>query len=121
MEEWQKPGGHPCVPYFDHWEAENQRKSEEYRKALDSLIRNKPKLKIYYDPEMIQKQESTNEKVSSSEDIHTEKPAIEELSQSEDKESNRNKKRIIKILIILGIIGAMSYFIYLGFQIGKLG
>ena len=29
MEEWHKPGGHPCVPYLEHWEDENQRKEEE--------------------------------------------------------------------------------------------
>lgn len=24
MEEWHKPGGHPCIPYSDHWKANNQ-------------------------------------------------------------------------------------------------
>ena len=43
MEEWHKPGGHPCVPFFEHWEAENKRKDEEYSQALDRLIRSKPK------------------------------------------------------------------------------
>jgi len=42
MEEWHKPGGHPCMPFLSHWEAENERKEQKYRQALDRLIRSKP-------------------------------------------------------------------------------
>jgi CBS domain-containing protein/uncharacterized protein YkwD len=35
MEEWNKPGGHPCVPYMRFWEEENKRRDEKYDKALD--------------------------------------------------------------------------------------
>ena len=41
MEEWRKPG-HPCVPYFEFWEAEQKRKEERYARALDALIKSKP-------------------------------------------------------------------------------
>lgn len=42
MEEWRKPDGHPCAPFFEYWEAENKRREEEYRRALDRLIKSKP-------------------------------------------------------------------------------
>ncbi|MFH1839634.1 MAG: hypothetical protein ABH849_00620 [Nanoarchaeota archaeon] len=42
MEEWHKPGGHPCVPYLEHWKAKNEREKQEYGLALDRLIRSKP-------------------------------------------------------------------------------
>ena len=42
MEGWQKPGGHPCVPYLEIWKAEQKRKEEEYRQALDKFLRSKP-------------------------------------------------------------------------------
>jgi uncharacterized protein YkwD len=42
MEEWHKPGGHPCVPYLEIWKAEQERKEEEYRQALDKFLRSKP-------------------------------------------------------------------------------
>jgi len=42
MEEWQKPGGHPCMPFLSHWEAENERKEQQYSQALDKLIKSKP-------------------------------------------------------------------------------
>jgi hypothetical protein len=41
MEEWHKPGGHPCVPYFEHWEAEKERKEQEYKLALERLLKSK--------------------------------------------------------------------------------
>jgi len=42
IEEWHKPGGHPCVPYLEIWKAEQERKEEEYRQALDRFLRSKP-------------------------------------------------------------------------------
>ncbi len=42
MEEWHKPGGHPCVPYLDVWRTKQKRKEEEYRQALDKFLRSKP-------------------------------------------------------------------------------
>jgi predicted nucleic acid binding AN1-type Zn finger protein len=42
MEEYHKPGGHPCFPYVDYWKAEQERKEKEYMKALDRLIKSKP-------------------------------------------------------------------------------
>jgi hypothetical protein len=55
MEEWHKPGGHPCVPYLEIWKAEQERKEEEYRQALDRLIKSKPiqfeKEEKRYEPE----------------------------------------------------------------------
>ncbi|MBN1896677.1 MAG: matrixin family metalloprotease [Candidatus Aenigmarchaeota archaeon] len=55
MEEWQNPGGHPCMPFLSHWEAENERKEKEYSQALDRLIKSKPiqfeKEEKLYEPE----------------------------------------------------------------------
>jgi 2'-5' RNA ligase/predicted nucleic acid binding AN1-type Zn finger protein len=42
MEEWHKPGGHPCAPFVNHWEAENEREEKEYSQSLDKLIKSKP-------------------------------------------------------------------------------
>jgi uncharacterized protein YkwD len=42
MEEWHKPGGHPCTPYLEHWEVENNRKWEEYENALNEALRKHP-------------------------------------------------------------------------------
>jgi uncharacterized protein YkwD len=52
MEEWHKPGGHPCIPYLNHCEVENKRKAEEYRQALDKLLGKKP-----FEDEVIEKED----------------------------------------------------------------
>ncbi|HDI72667.1 MAG: hypothetical protein DRN19_02830 [Thermoplasmata archaeon] len=40
MEEWHKPGGHPCPPYFDHWVAEREKEAKKLDAALDKLLRS---------------------------------------------------------------------------------
>jgi len=40
MEEWHKPGGHPCVQYVKRWEAKTREKQENYYKALDKVIKS---------------------------------------------------------------------------------
>lgn len=42
LEEFRKPGGHPCPDYYDYWKAEKERKEGEYRAALERLIESKP-------------------------------------------------------------------------------
>jgi len=42
IEEWDKPGGHPCIPYYDYWKVEQERKSKEYNEALERLIKSTP-------------------------------------------------------------------------------
>ncbi|MFH1840023.1 MAG: CAP domain-containing protein [Nanoarchaeota archaeon] len=42
MEEWHKPGGHPCVSYLEYWKAKNEREKQEYGLALDRLLKSKP-------------------------------------------------------------------------------
>lgn len=37
MEEWHKPGGHPCVPYLDVWKAKIHKKQDEYIQSLNKL------------------------------------------------------------------------------------
>lgn len=51
MEEWHRPGGHPCAPYFDFWIAEEERRKQEYRKAIDNLVRPQAEvLKVEEEP-----------------------------------------------------------------------
>jgi len=38
MEEWHKPGGHPCPPYFDHWVAERKKETKKWETALNKLL-----------------------------------------------------------------------------------
>jgi len=100
MEEWHKPGGHPCVPYLEHWEAENQRKEEGYRQALDKLIRSKP-LKPHHEPEVIHRGEPIRRKVSVAEKI--------------ENYWYWNKRKIIKtiiILIILAVVVATVFYVF---------
>lgn len=40
MEEWRKPGGHPCPDYIDYMEKEQDRKKREYRIMLDRVIKS---------------------------------------------------------------------------------
>ena len=37
MQEWHKPGGHPCVGYLEKIEEERKRKDEAYAKFLDGM------------------------------------------------------------------------------------
>ena len=105
MEEWHKPGGHPCVPYLEHWEAENQRKEEGYRQALDKLIRSKP-LKPHHEPEVIHRGEPTRRKVS--------------VAKKNGNYWYWNKRKIIKTILILLIFSFIGYFLYNGFQSGQI-
>jgi len=41
-EEWDKHGGHPCIPYYDYWKIEQEKISKEYSEALDRLIKSAP-------------------------------------------------------------------------------
>ena len=40
MEEWHKPGGHPCTPYFDVWKAEQEKKKRKWDETLDKLLKS---------------------------------------------------------------------------------
>ncbi|MCD6464526.1 AN1-type zinc finger domain-containing protein, partial [Candidatus Woesearchaeota archaeon] len=68
MEEWHKPGGHPCVPYLDIWRAEQERKEQEYRQALDMLLRSKP-LRTHHELEVISREKPTKRNASLTEKI----------------------------------------------------
>ncbi|MBI2578121.1 MAG: CAP domain-containing protein [Candidatus Aenigmarchaeota archaeon] len=52
MEEWHKPGGHPCPPYLEHWEEENKRKLQQYKEALDKFVKSKP-IKHHEEPSVV--------------------------------------------------------------------
>ena len=41
MEEYHKPGGHPCPSFVEFWEANEKKKREAYVKALDEMKENK--------------------------------------------------------------------------------
>ena len=38
MEEWHKPGGHPCIAYYDIWKKEKEDEEKRYSKALNKLL-----------------------------------------------------------------------------------
>lgn len=105
MEEWQKPGGHPCVPFLEHWEAKNKRKDEEYRQALDRLIKSKP-LEPPHEPKITHGGEPDRRKVSVYEKI--------------ENYWYWHKRKIIKTIVILIILGVIGYFLFNGFQSGQI-
>ena len=51
MEEWHKPGGHPCTPYLNYWEKENVSKNDKWIETLDrmnaSRSNRKPEVEEY--------------------------------------------------------------------------
>ena len=101
MEEWRKPGGHPCIPYSEIWRAEQERKEEEYRRALDKLLRSKP-LRTTHEPEVI-----SRERV-----IKRDIPLTEKLENY----WYWNKRKIAKIIVILLLFVGMGWFFYNSLQ-----
>ena len=95
MEEWRKPGGHPCVPYLEIWRAKQERKEEEYRQALDKLLHSKP-LKTRHKPEVISKEKSTKRNAY--------------LIKKIKSYWYLNKSKIIKRIIILLILTSIGWF-----------
>jgi uncharacterized protein YkwD len=98
MEEWRKPGGHPCVPFLKHWMAENKRKKQKYNEALDRLINSEPLGSSY--------EESDRRKVSVYEKMRN--------------YWSWHKRKIIKVIVILIILGVIGYLVYNGFQSGQI-
>jgi len=95
MEEWHKPGGHPCVPYLEHWKAENERKEQEYRQALDRLIRSKP----------IQFEKEEKRYETKYEEEPTKKPRyIEKHEEPKIERKTNHVKYVIGVLAILFIV-----------------
>lgn len=100
MEEWHKPGGHPCVPYLEHWEAENQRKEEEYRRALDRLIKSKP---VQFEKE--------EKRYESEYEEHPKKPKhIEKHEEPKIEKKTNHTKYVVGGLAIIFIIYLLLNF-----------
>ena len=101
MEEWHKPGGHPCIPYLEVWKTEQKRKEENYRQALDKFLRSKP-LETHHEQEVIPKEEQIKSNVS--------------LPEKIENSGYRNKMKIIKITAILLLFISLVWFLYNSFQ-----
>lgn len=104
MEEWHKPGGHPCMPYLNHWEAENRRKEEEYGQALDRVL--KSKTIEPHEPRRTHIEEPSKRKVS--------------ILEKVDNYWYWNKRKIIKTIITIIILFVVGYFLYSSFQSGQI-
>lgn len=37
MDEWHRPGGHPCIPYISVWQEERKQETNRYAQALERL------------------------------------------------------------------------------------
>ncbi len=95
MEEYHKHGGHPCVQFLNHWEAQNKKDEAKYEHALDVLskspiVENKPK------SEYIRSEGATTHSNS--------------LTKSEYHISKKLTNPMIALFIII-IIGAIVIFI----------
>ncbi len=120
MEEWRKPGGHPCPECLVDWKKEIKSKDDKYKEALERLL----KLKFKED------------KISSNEDIFeeiwetnlTNFPTKKKEDKKEDKKEevfqdiddfieDETKKyfslgKIIMIILVFVLIGVLAYKFY---------
>ena len=55
MEEFHKPGGHPCVHYYDHWKEEHGKEQKVWSETLDRLKHPGPFKREFEAPEPKQK------------------------------------------------------------------
>lgn len=49
MKEYHEKRGHPCVPYFDYWEASRKKESIRYRMVLSGLLKKSRRKRKEYD------------------------------------------------------------------------
>lgn len=112
--EWQKSGGHPCPQYVDQWEWEQEQKKEKHKRALENVL-SMPMGKEKAIGEGNFVPFHTASKTSR-------KPRTSRRKTKKPKKHYKVKrwkpiaKKVITIIIILGIAGLPFY----GIQSGKL-
>lgn len=121
MDEWRKPDGHPCPPYLEIWEREQQIRNQDYSNTLDTLLKSSKKEKVTqpYNGNKWQLKPQTDEKESSLAEIPLQaKPPTSEISRAKRYYWSRKRERAKKLVIILIIIGLGLYLLYLGKDFG---
>jgi len=99
LEYQEPPGGHPCAPYIDVWQTEQERKKREQNEALDKFIKSKPLREKTHTPEPLDWMDRIKPKL-----LGEEPEREDDIIRKEEKPKKNVTKYIFLGIILLLVI-----------------